>query len=188
MKKATTYLFLVFTFNSFSAENIFEKTDSLYQLHQYENAIEQYNLILETGLESPSVYYNLGICYYKLKEFKKSKNYFNRCLILDSENKKCEENIKLCDLKTLKKQPPKFIFVRWWETYLNLFPISSLYISSLITMLLLLLFTFMTIIKKKKVPKYIFAILILINILLYFTIQSKQLKHKRIFHKYSSII
>ena len=188
MKKVTTCLLIVFACNAFSTEKLFKKANSLYQKSDYKNAIEQYNLILKNGRESPSIYYNLGVCYYKLQEFKKSKNYFNRCLILDSENKKCKEHIKLCELKTLKKQPPRFIFVRWWETYLSLFSIPSLYISSLTTMLLLLLFTFMTIIKKKKVKKYIFVILILINILLYFTIESKQLKHKRIFQEYSSIM
>jgi len=188
MKKVITCLFIFYACNAFSTEKFFEKADSLFQISEYKSAILQYNLILEKGLESPSVYYNLGICYYKLKEFEKSKNYFNRCLILDPENKACKANIKRSDLKISKKQPPEFIFVRWQKAYLNFFPISSLYISSLITMLLLLLFTFMTIIKKKKVPKYIFAILILINILLYFTIQSKQLKHKRIFQEYSSII
>jgi len=188
MKKVITYLFLVFTFNAFSAENIFEKADSLYQLSQYENAINQYSLILEKGLESSSVYYNLGICYFQLERYSKSKNYFKKCLILNPENTKCIENINLCDIKTLKKEAPRFFYVEWRNSFLNLFSLTFLYLFSLTLLSTILTLILLSIVKKKKIPKYIFVILLIVNILFFLTIQLKEAENQNIFNKYSSNI
>jgi len=181
MKKGITYLFLVFTFHSFSAENTFERADFLYQLSEYETAIDQYHLILEKGLESSSVYYNLGVCYFQLEKYEKSKNAFNRCLVLDSENKKCKENIKLCKLKILKKDPPEFFYITWWKNYTNLIKIENWYLLSIFSILILLILTFLSTVKKKLISKYLFVILLITNTLFYLTIQKKQAKNKRIF-------
>ena len=183
MKKGITYLFLVFAFHSFSAEKIFEKADSLYQLSDYQTAIDQYNFILEKGLESSSVYYNLGVCYFQLEKYEKSKNYFNKCLILNPENTKCKENIKLCKLKILKKDSPEFFYKTWWKNYSNLLKINNWYLLSLFSIITLLILTFLSTVKKKTISKYLFVVLLIVNLLFYLTIQGKEKKNKRIFNQ-----
>lgn len=49
-------------------EYIFYKASAFYEYARYEEAIAQYSLLLEHGLESGPLYYNLGNCYIKKGE------------------------------------------------------------------------------------------------------------------------
>lgn len=49
-------------------EYIFYKASAFYENAKYEEAIAQYSLLLEQGLESGPLYYNLGNCYLKKGE------------------------------------------------------------------------------------------------------------------------
>jgi tetratricopeptide (TPR) repeat protein len=53
----------------FYAEDVFSEANSLYRHNQYDAAIAEYEKILEHGLESGNLYYNLGNCYFKKGEF-----------------------------------------------------------------------------------------------------------------------
>src|SRR5512139_3843737 len=46
-------------------ESIFYKATLFYEAAKYEEAINQYSLLLNLGFESGPLYYNLGNCYFK---------------------------------------------------------------------------------------------------------------------------
>jgi tetratricopeptide (TPR) repeat protein len=49
-------------------ESSFYTANSLYEQGSFDNAIKQYDSILESGFESGNLYYNLGNCYFKKGE------------------------------------------------------------------------------------------------------------------------
>ena len=85
-------------------EYIFYKATAFYENARYEEAIAQYSLLLEQGLESGPLYYNLGNCYLKKGEFGRAiLNYerAKRIIPRDSDLKSNDEYAKL-----LVREPP----------------------------------------------------------------------------------
>ena len=76
MKILNLVLVLFLSVNSFSSEKLFKRADSLFQLNKLENAIYLYEEIIEKNMESSELYYNIGICFFQIEEFEKSKSYF----------------------------------------------------------------------------------------------------------------
>lgn len=66
-------VFMLLSFSSIAAAeevssdpgNLFYKGNSLYEKREYDKAIEEYQKVLEEGVESGSLYYNLGNAYFK---------------------------------------------------------------------------------------------------------------------------
>ncbi len=67
---------LMFAFNRFcfaeekiqTTKHIFYNAANLYEESKYDEAIKEYSKLLERGLESGNLYYNLGNCYFKKGE------------------------------------------------------------------------------------------------------------------------
>ena len=57
---------LVFITSFGFAQSGFEKGNVLYQKGQYEQAIQAYESVLDSRQQSAELYFNLGICFYKV--------------------------------------------------------------------------------------------------------------------------
>lgn len=83
MKKV--YIILVLLLSGIVAFATDDKTledeaTKMYQEGNYQKAIDLYNEILADDMESASIYYNLGNCYYKIGEISRSiLNYERLC-------------------------------------------------------------------------------------------------------------
>ena len=107
MKILNTILILFISVNSFSGEKLFEKADSLFQLNKTDSAILLYQEILDKDMESPELYYNIGICYFQKEKFKKSKFYFQKSLVLNPKSEITKARISQCNLKLGGGSTPK---------------------------------------------------------------------------------
>lgn len=70
----------------------YQRANVYYEQPDYDEAIKQYNSILEGGLESGNLYYNLGNCYFKKGELGKSLLYYEQARRLMPLDKDLESN------------------------------------------------------------------------------------------------
>ena len=63
-------LFLILAINySYSQNSNFDEANMLYNEGRYIDAIDVYNKILDSGLHSSDLYFNIGNSYYKINEY-----------------------------------------------------------------------------------------------------------------------
>ena len=169
-----------------SSEKIFETADSLFQKNECELAINYYNKILENNLESPEIYYNLGICYFKIKEYKNSKINFQKSLILNPKNKLSEHWITQINKKINEKNMPQMFHVKWRDYIVNIFDTFTWILISFALILLLAIIITLKYLFNKKVNTVLITFLLLNLIVFYFT-NYKINDNKKIFESQVSL-
>ena len=70
------YILFYLSLSFQSNEQIFESANNYYSNGDYNSAISLYLQIVDSGYESPSLYYNLGNSHYKLNNIAESNYYF----------------------------------------------------------------------------------------------------------------
>ena len=181
MKKITLISFLLYSTFSYSTEKIFQSADSLYQLHEFEMAISEYNKIIDGNLESPELYYNLGVCYYQIKEYKKSKLNFQKSLILNPNLNLSLERIQQINSKKNHKDLPQIFYKKWFDKIINLFTLKMWILASFTLILSLTTVIYIKYILKIEVKKVVITSLFLSNLLIYIISIYKIENDKKIF-------
>ena len=73
MKRYTLLIYMLavmgLTFAQNPADEWFDQANAAYNSGNYETAVELYEKILATDVESVPVYYNMGNAYYKMREY-----------------------------------------------------------------------------------------------------------------------
>ncbi|BAO54923.1 tetratricopeptide repeat protein [Nonlabens marinus] len=72
----------------------FAKANTAYTNGDYQEAINSYNSILQSGLQSAEVYFNLGNAYYKQNEVGPAIFNYEKALQLDPGNKEVKNNLR----------------------------------------------------------------------------------------------
>lgn len=86
-----------------SLESIFKDGCKLYQERQYEQAAEKFETLVDMNAQSSEVYYNLGVCYYRLNEIAPSILNFERAKKLAPFDEDVKFNLKVAQLRTVDK-------------------------------------------------------------------------------------
>ena len=180
MKKITLISLIIFHLTTYSSDKIFETADSLFQKNEYELAINYYNKILENNLESSEVYYNLGICFFKIKEYRNSKKNFQKSLILNPKIKLSEHWITQINKKINEKNMPQMFYVKWRNFIVNMFETFTWILISFILILCLVITITFKYLFNKKVNTIVITLLLLNLIVFYFT-NNKIENNKKIF-------
>ncbi|MBS2097735.1 tetratricopeptide repeat protein [Carboxylicivirga linearis] len=95
----------------------FEKANNHYINGEFEEAISSYNEILQTGMESGNLYYNLGNAYYKNGELANAILNYERALLLKPHDKDIQYNLELAYSQTADKiEDVGEIFITKWIT------------------------------------------------------------------------
>lgn len=110
MKKAI-YIFLCIIQFSF-AQTAFEKGNQWYQKEKYQEAITQYESVLQSGKQSAELYFNLGNSYYKLHKIAPSIYNFEKALLLNPNDTDIKTNLEFARRMTIDeiKEVPKVGF------------------------------------------------------------------------------
>jgi hypothetical protein len=82
-----------------ASEDEFEKGVEFFILQDYANAVKSFKKAEAQGRESPALFYNLAGSYYKLGEYEKSREYFNKVGKYKSMQYLAEYNLGLIALK-----------------------------------------------------------------------------------------
>jgi tetratricopeptide (TPR) repeat protein len=91
------------------AQNAFEIGNQLYQKEKYEQAAQAYESIINSGKQSPEVYFNLGNCYYKLHRVAPSIYNYEKAALLSPNDSEILTNLEFArkmaidDIKVIPK-------------------------------------------------------------------------------------
>ena len=101
----------------------FNQANAAYNSGNYDDAVELYQKILDSDMESVPVYYNMGNAYYKMHEYPMAIYYYEKALKLDPSNDEVQTNLKIANLAIVDKiEPvPQSFIERWWRSLRALF-------------------------------------------------------------------
>jgi len=116
-----TILAILLTVTAFAQADLLQKANDLYTRDQFKQAIDVYNQILMTNMESPEVYYNLGNACYKTKQYTLAILNYERAKLLSPDDEDITFNLQVANqhvVDSIQELPGIFI-VRWWNSLLN---------------------------------------------------------------------
>ena len=102
------------------------EADSAYARQHYQDAIKQYEALLQEGV-SADLYYNLGNAYYRSENFTRAIINYERALLLEPGDKDIRHNLQLARQKTTDKLSPSadFFLVTWYRSLVNIMGVDS---------------------------------------------------------------
>ena len=103
--KNILYIFLLFT-QVFWAQNAFEKGNALYKKDKFQEAITEYESILNSKNHSAEVYFNLGNAYYKLNKVAPSIYNYEKALLLNPNYGEAKNNLRFAQNMTIDEIKP----------------------------------------------------------------------------------
>lgn len=111
-----------------NSEYLFEKANRVYAEGDYQSAVDQYLKIVEQGVESGEVYFNLGNAYYKLNQIGPSILYYEKARKFIEGDPALEQNLKLVQLKIVDKIDtiPKIFIEEWWSELIHFTSIDTM--------------------------------------------------------------
>lgn len=136
--------------------SLWKKANDLYEQKRYEEAKNLYEQLVDQGVSSSSLDYNLGNTYYRLNENPLSILFFERALRKNPNDKKILDNLKLAKeriYQPISEVKPVF-FVLWWQNLVTFLGIPVLAIISIIIFLALLAMLFLEISGKRAIPYF----------------------------------
>jgi len=170
MKRIFLILFLlkITSSFSFSQKSEFEIANKAYTQEKYNEAIVQYNKLLEKGIVSSDIYYNIGNCYYRLSNFPMAILYYEKAKKINPADSDVELNLKIANNKIIDKiEPiPQLFFVKWWILLTNMFHFDLWAIISIISTALFFMFLFFYLISKTYGGKKLFFWLSITSLLI----------------------
>jgi len=116
-----TILAILFAATVFAQADLLQKANENYTKEQFKQAIDGYNQILMTNLESPEVYYNLGNAYYKTGQYTLSILNYERAKLLAPDDEDISFNLQVANQKVVDsiQELPGIFIVRWWNSLVN---------------------------------------------------------------------
>lgn len=105
----------------------FELATDLYNQAEYDSALVLYNGILESGITSDALLYNIGNSYFKLKDYPSAILYYEKALKLKPADEAIHHNLALANNMIVDKiEPMPEIFLKtWWRSFYNLLSADS---------------------------------------------------------------
>jgi len=176
-KNIILILLTMFSNNLLSEENLnfsvfddkFTKANNLYNDSKYEKSIEVYFEILDSGVHSAELYYNLGNSFYKLNDIPNSILFYEKSLKLNPTDKDIINNLKMVNnaiIDDITKIPEPFFDNQLNKISNNLSYSNWGLISLIISFLFLLLFIFYFFSKEPIVKRTSFTLLFVLLVLI----------------------
>lgn len=110
-----------------SVESLFTTANKAYAAKNYEAAALDYQKVLDAGLKTSAIYYNLGNAQYRLNNFAAAILNYERAHRLSPNDKDISVNLNLANSKITDKMEvvPELFFKRWWSSFLLLLTVQS---------------------------------------------------------------
>ena len=124
MKKLLYSILLVsFGFFASAKDTPITKANELFQKGEYQKAIEEYEMVLNSHLEAPELYYNLANAYYKTGQIAPAILNYERAKLLAPNDKDVEYNLSLARQSVLDKLEvlPEIFYKKWISGIRNMF-------------------------------------------------------------------
>ena len=101
-----------------STEELWNSANEAYSNAEYPTALEYYNAILERGLHSAALYYNLANTYFKTEQLGNAILYYNRAQRIAPADEDIRHNLEYAEQMTKDsiEKIPEFILTTWVRT------------------------------------------------------------------------
>ena len=154
-------------------ENLFEEGKELYKNGKYQQAITSWMKIIDQGLHSPELYFNLGNAHYKMNNIGPSVYYFEKAKLLAPNDTDIKTNLAFAENARIDAiEPlPKTIFSKWRHAISDIFTFNGwaviAVVFSIVFVCLFLLYYFSISEKRKRLlfVSSLFSILLLFGAL-----------------------
>ena len=149
-------------------ESLYAKGNQLYSDANYEEAIQTWEELTESGYEAAAIYYNLGNAYFKSNKIAPAILNFERAKILAPHNKDINYNLELARTYVVDKidELTEVFYIRWYKNIVQRFSSNTWAIITIITFLIfLVLFSVYLYAKSylsKKIPFWLSVLLLMI--------------------------
>jgi tetratricopeptide (TPR) repeat protein len=123
MKKIILFLNIFLCLNLYANDSLFTIANQDYANQSYLQAIDKYQSILSSGIQSSELYYNLGNSYYRLNEIHQAIYNYEKSLKLNPNFTEAYENLELCNLKLIDKieKMPEIFYKIYYKNLKNFF-------------------------------------------------------------------
>lgn len=120
-------------------DQLFQQGNEAYKSGQYQQAVEAYSAILQSGMECHELYYNLGNAYYRLDEYGQAILCYERALRLRPNSSDARQNLVLAQSRTEDEIAPlpEIFLVQWGRAVLHWFSPTGWRMALLAVLLLL---------------------------------------------------
>ena len=115
-------LFSIFTYqisaSDSSSHSIFFEANKAFHDEDYEKAIEKYNLLIESGITTGHILYNIGNCYFRSGEIGKAILYYERAKIKMAGDADLDFNLRYAydQISDKFEKKSSFDILSWLET------------------------------------------------------------------------
>lgn len=111
-----------------SSDALFDQANKAYQRLQFDSAAKCYEQIESQGLTSADLQYNLGNCYYKLKQVAPAILHYEKALKMNPADEDARANLALANLLVVDKitPVPTVFYKQWMQGASTLFPADKL--------------------------------------------------------------
>ena len=169
----------------------FSEANNLYNNSKYQKSIEIYFQILDSGVHSTELYYNLGNSFYKLNDISNSILFYEKSLKLDPTDRDVINNLKMVNnaiIDDITKIPEPFINNQLNKLSNNFSYSTWGLISIIFSFLFLIIFVLYFFSKKPIVKRTSFAFLFILSLLIGSTLKiSLDTYEKNYLEKYAII-
>jgi len=181
MKKLFVILMLLIASSAFADDNatLIEKGNKAYSGKFYQQAIDCYLKIVNSGFESSELYYNLGNAYFKLNDNSSAILYFEKAKKINPSDEDIIYNLKVANTKIIDKIDaiPDFFIIRWYKGIMNIFSFNTWAILGLILLTvflgLLSLYLFSKVLRVRKIAFWICSCFFILAILSFIFAQTQ---------------
>ncbi len=138
-------IFLFFLSAVLSAQDytaLIDSAEAHYNSKLYNNAIADYQQVLDAGYESPALYFNVANAYYKAGDLPSAILFYEKALKLAPADEDILYNLEVARNQTIDKieQVPELFHERWMKSVHNWLNADAWAVSSLVILLFLCLF------------------------------------------------
>ena len=100
--------------------------NALFQIAQYDKAIQKYEEILTAGYVSAELHYNLGNAYFRLKDYPQAILNYERALRLSPKDAEIKMNLDIANARIEDKieEIPGIFFITWVRNLSNMFSLN----------------------------------------------------------------
>lgn len=132
------FLLVSVIINAANYNDIANEAAELYNKQEYVQAAEQYKSILQQGMESDKLYYNLGNCYFRQINYPAAILNYERALRLNPNNEDAKLNLAIANTRIVDKIEaiPTFFLVSWWNNFTSLLSVNDWAILSIVLFVL----------------------------------------------------
>ena len=126
-------------------EQWFEQANAAYNAGSYDTALVFYNKVIDSELESVSLYFNMGNAHYKMREYPMAIYCYEKALKLDPGNDDVRTNLAIANLAIVDKiEPlPQSFIVKGWNALKNSLSVRMWTLLSIVAFGLLLVSAFL---------------------------------------------